>query len=161
MTKIALAVMMLFMFSFGANTEGFRDIKFGDSPLKDMVLEKHDKATNIKHYALKKDKFNIGEATLDSISYWYFDNKFMGSFMHFTGRGNFNLLKETLESKHGEPYRPNRYMDNYMWTGGNTRLAITYSDVRGSGMIMLMNIEMSNMSDAYKKDIAAKGASDL
>lgn len=159
--RLFVSIALFCSIVFGADADGFRDIKYGTSPINQMVKLSEDSTTNIKQFSLSNEKLNIGQANLDKITYWYFDNKFMGVFINFSGISNFNFLKETLESKYGVPTKPNRYMDNYMWFGGNTRLMINYSSIKNSGVIMLMNDEMVKNSEQYKKSLAAKSVNDL
>lgn len=159
--RVFVVLILCFNFMFGADSDGFRDIKWGDAPTKEMVISKYDATTNIKKYYLQNEKLSVGEASITGISYWFFDDKFMGAFMQFSGLSNFESLKSTLDAKFGNAHRPNKYLDDYMWMGGNTRVAIYYSKIKRSGMVMFVNDELAKQSDQYKKSIAAKAVNDI
>jgi len=161
MLKIILLILLYISQILGAEADGFRNVKWGDNPTKDMTITSQDSTTNIKKYFMSNDKMSVGEATITSISYWYFDNKFMGVFLQYNGMSNFTSLKATLESKYGSPHKPNRYIDYYMWIGGNTRVAIQYNKIKDDGIIMIMNDSLSKESEQYKKDLASKAVNDL
>lgn len=161
MFKIIFLQFVIVCSVFGADADGFRDIKWGDIPKKEMTMSKYDATTNIKKYYIQNEKLSVGDAQINAISYWYYDNKFMGVFIQYDKINNFSSLKSTLEAKFGTPYRPNRFMDDYMWMGGNTRVAIYYSKVKDSGTIMIINDEIAKLSDQYKKNNASKAVNDL
>lgn len=161
MFRIVFTCVFFALSSFGADTEGFRNLMWGNSPSKEMVLISNDKTTNISKYMVQNDKLNIGAAQIESIRYWFYDNKFMAVFISFNGLSNFNSIRSTLESKHGMPSKPNRYIDRYMWNGGNSTVAIQYSDISSEGMVMIVNQYLSNESESYKKTLASKAVNDL
>lgn len=148
----------------GAEADGFRDIKWGDAPRKNMTFWSHDSTRNIKTYTINNDKMSVGEASITSIYYWYFDNKFMGVYLQNYGLGDFNSLKATLEAKFGSSYKSNKstqYLDYYMWSGGNTEITMKYNNYSGEGEIIIMNNSFSKESEQYKKNLAAKAVKDL
>lgn len=159
--RILLSLIMLISMSFGADTEGFRDFKWGSAPTKSMILDSKDIHTNSKDYRIKNDKLSIATARLNYISYSFHNNKFMSVMMGYKGLGNFQVLKETLESKYGSAYQPNQFIDDYYWFGGNSTIAISYSEIKDGGSIYMVNTAIKEEAEQYKSKIAAKGASDL
>lgn len=158
---MALCIVATSCYLQAADTEGFRDMKWGDSPTKDMIIDSTEKTTNTKMYHLKNDKLNIGDAQLTGISYTYFDNKFMSTSIKFKGYANYSSIKSTLETKYGNSYRPNKYLEKYWWFGGNSTVGIIFSTVNDEGIVFIMNTQLSDQSELYKKNNSSNAAKDL
>ena len=108
---------------------------------------------------MNNDKKSIGEATITSIYYWYFDNKFMGVSLQCYGVGDYNSMKATLEAKFGSSKNP--YSNSYVWSGGNTEATMNYTNYTGEGEIRIMNNSLNKASEKYKKDLVSKAVQDL
>lgn len=161
MLKIFISLCVAGSVLFGADSEGFRDLKWGNQPTKNMILDGKDVHTNSKSYHIKNDKLTIATARLNYISYSFYNNKFMSVIIGYKGLGNFQVLKETLESKYGSAYQPNQFIDDYYWFGGNSTVAISYSEIKDGGSIYMVNTAIKEESEQYKSNLASKGVSDL
>lgn len=149
---------------YAADAEGFRDMKWGDSPSilgKKLILQSKNVTSNVSTYSIKDDKLEISTAKLSGIDYLYFDNKFYGVNLKMKGASNFSIVKDALTSKYGTPNRPNRYMEKYWWFGGNSIVGIIYNQVGDEATAIIENIDLMNQSDAYKKNVGSQGAKDL
>lgn len=156
---IGLLTMLL-----GADAEGFRDLKWGDSidqKTKIFIVKYKDLPSKSITYTKKNDKLEIATAKLSGIDYSFFDNKFEGVDIKFKGYTNFLSLKDTLTAKYGEPDRPNQFMDTYYWFGGNTIMGIVYNDISSEGSIFMNNQDLYNQKKQYQKDLASQGVKDL
>lgn len=161
MKKILLQLLITSMTLFSADTEGFRELKWGNSPTVSMQLDSINTYNNTKRYHIDSDRLNIGAAFLQRITYEFFDNKFMGVTITYQGFKNFQILIDTLEVKYGKAYRPNQSSDDYFWYGGNSYAYIKYDGRSDSGSIYIENRAIESQSKQYEKYISKKGVNDL
>jgi hypothetical protein len=162
--KKVILLLLIAIAMFGADSEGFRDLKWGEpfnQKTKDFIIKYNDLSSKTITYIKKNDKLEIATAKLLGIDYLFFDNKFEGVNIKFEGYSNFISLKDTLTAKYGEPSRPNQFMNTYYWFGGNTIMGIIYNDISGKGSIFMSNKALYDQQEQYKKDIASKGVKDL
>ena len=103
---------------------GFRGIAWGTlaSTLEaDLVLV--DDSPDVKYYTRLSEKYTLGEATLDRITYGFFRGRFYTALIQFHGLSNFQTISEALRQTFGPATQPNRYIDRFVW-GLNTSVVI-------------------------------------
>lgn len=162
--KVFLSIVIVGCSLYAADSEGFRDMKWGDSPNifdKQLIIESSDKASNTVTYIRKNDKLNIGTAKVEKISYRFFDKKLESVLISFKGYNNFSSLKSTLESKYSNPIQPNRYIETYMWDNDITAIFISYKSITDNGYIMMKNDSLHDQLEVYKVNMASQGVKDL
>jgi len=161
MLKKIVFLSALCMSMYGIESDGFRDIKWGSSPDalgKNINISHEDKPTKQKMITKNDDKLSISTAKLESINYRYFDEKLMGVLIIFKGYESFAVIKNAFEEKYGSPYKPNRYMEDYMWNNGNAMLEIQYSNRSNQGTALFVNKKIHDEEKAFATQLA-RGAS--
>ncbi|MEZ0295228.1 MAG: hypothetical protein ACAI35_02100 [Candidatus Methylacidiphilales bacterium] len=96
---------------------GFRGIKFGSAltDLKDLKLV--DDRGVIKTYSKKDDNLAIGTVKLESILYYFLDDKFYGVSL-FTDKTPDSLrLLDTATIAFGNSIKPDKDTEDYFWEG--------------------------------------------
>jgi len=159
--SIVILIMPASLLAFKNEPDGFRGIKWGTNinDLPNMVLHSVDEDLNFYHR--KNDKMIIGKADIQSIGYVFYKGRFCSVFIKFNDWSNFDILKETLWSIHGEAYRPNRFIDEYYWFWSDVSLGFDYSEISKKGIIIYNYEPITHQFNKEKKEIAKKGAGDL
>jgi hypothetical protein len=106
--------------------EGFRGISFGDDFSKWSPEMTFSSGTSEKTalYDRKGDKLTIGGAELKDLKYTFYAGKFSGMSAITLGSANKRALIDAFTAQFGNPVKPNRYMDRYLWNGTKAKVAI-------------------------------------
>ena len=146
MKLIFLGVTLLVMFATSfAQTfkfpEGFRGHLWGQSQneLGPSVVEVYSDRKKTA-FSIPDDKLKIGDAQLDSISYSFYEDQLYGVLILFKGNSNHRALLQALTENFGEPRRPNRYMEKYIWAN--------LDDIQKTGASSMIRLEFSAITKA-------------
>ena len=91
---------------------GFRDMKWGDLPKKDMiVLDDHE---DERSCMIKEDDLTLGGARVDKIVYRYFQARLSDVLVEIPA-SSASAVFQHLEKIWGKPSRPNRFIEDYFW----------------------------------------------
>jgi len=140
--------------------DGFRGIKWGTPPLRDMapyLLESPRFSGNIRLYIRKNDKLKIGGAILQSINYNFYKGKFYKIIISTQSSDNFEALKEVLFKKFG-PVEKNQEEGMWIWFGNITRAYLWYDESSETGHFVMSSIEISTQEEADKEQEVKEGA---
>jgi hypothetical protein len=142
--------------------DGFRGIKWGTNikNLKDMHPTGEQKQGD-RSYRRTGDKMSIGDASIQTITYTFYKDRFFSVFITYEGWTNFDSLKRTLFELYGQPSRPNQFMEEYHWWGAWVSVGFKYSEISKKGHIIYIYKSISAEREKDKKDSAKKGAADL
>jgi len=167
-TKLKAAVLTLLIITslnaqaYQNEPDGFRGIKWGTALQEneaEMSLVESGKTTN--YYQRKDDKMEIGAASLERLAYGYTGNQLSTVIISTEGYDNQQALIETLKAQFGRGYKPNRYMDTYLWQGPTTTIYLNCKSVRSSCSLIFSSKEMKDKEDAQRKAQAESAASDF
>ncbi len=149
----------------GKTKDGFRGLTWGmhiSKIVKELTYIKTDPSSGgVKKYTRKIDKLEIGGAKLKVIFYDFWQDKLIGVSIHFTGFTNYINLLQTAKKRFGHSYRPNRFMEKYIWHGQPTYRSIEFSKITKKGSMVMMSEELSEKMDAYDNQIAKEGQKDF
>jgi len=120
-------------FAFQNEPDGFRGLKWGDSPMGDMIFsyQKIDEYLDKGNvYYKSNDKPYIGSVKIYSIKYTFnlCNNQLYKVEANFSDEINYNILKVIFEDKFGKPTYINEGKDGYLlcWEGDKTFIGIWY-----------------------------------
>lgn len=139
----------------------FRNIPFGAdlSEITGTVLVK--KEAFFDFYKRKNEKLSIGSADIKTIYYGFFHNKLGTVKITFQGLTNFSLLEDTLIQEYGHGFKPQQYIDYYLWIGTKVDIGLEYNSISGSGTIWYFYKPITDEEARYRKEKSKAGASDL
>lgn len=163
--KFLFLFLFLLASCFSAEIEGFRDLKWGDSPDKLGKFKVIDKNINEKKLMCIKEKeqLMIGDVKLDGIQYVFFDNKLTRVDMNFSGQDSLLKIRKAFETKYQASWiQPNRYIEEYGFVGKDFNAILigcklSYKKCSAS----IVNNELSKEMYKYEDSVAKKGAKDL
>lgn len=161
---LCVTIILLFpnlLFAFQNEPEGFRGVKWGTNitELPDMVFQ--GSRGEKKLYFKKNDKMKIGDADIQSIGYFFYKEKFYNVLIEFSNLTNFVRIKETCDQLYGSGYRPNRFMEQYFWRGGNVTIFLHYNEISKEGMLSYQFKTIAEEEQADEKTNSKKAAGDL
>ena len=159
---LAISTLILFAedikYGFQNEPDGFRGLKWGDSPTEDMVC--FGKSLCFQStYERKGDKLGIGSATFDEI--WYKFNFYSCQFYeagsHFFGTDNYDILKVIFKGRFGEPTKTYEEYGSYtlQWIGKKTEIRLSYNPKQCEGFIVFksMKIYPESPEDNKQKEV--------
>ena len=96
----------------GGLKAGFRDMKWGDQPHKDMEIL--DDLGDEKFCRLVGDDLSWNGAPLDKIIYQYWGNRFSDAYIEIPTASADRVLKD-LNDGWGRPAQPNKFIEDFIW----------------------------------------------
>jgi hypothetical protein len=148
-------------FKPGSEPDGFRGIKWGTtlSSLSGMQYLRTDPSFGgIKIYLRKGDELTIGGANLKRIEYDFWKDKFYGVIVRTEDQENFDALKAAVFEKFGEGSQSNEFLEDYAWSGGQTRMNLNYNKISKKGILFVGSTEIQKQIEAKDKQKAKEGA---
>lgn len=186
MAKAALvlsAVLLLALtaeaFAFQNEPEGFRGLKWGGPPGKDMKYwGKSTEHDNTLWYKRKNDQLQIGNANLKDIFYLFYQEKFMAVVMDLAGgEKDYDSLVDVLNLKFGKGkeqgffWRMTTLFDDttaeLQWSGDITRITLykKWGDDSSKGKLEIESIQIIDQRKAdeerERQKAAEKGLDDF
>jgi len=135
MIKLVFAIFLACIFGQASaekvenELDGFRSIKWGDnikSNIKEMKFV--GKSKDKKYYTRKGDKMSIGGADLALIMYGYYQERLATVKIVTDTESNKYALLKAFESQFGNPYRPNEFIEYFLWRGEITTIFFDCSE---------------------------------
>lgn len=161
---IALTLFLLFsspVLAFLNEPDNFRGMKFGSDVSEFNELMYAAGSGDEKVYALRDEKLRIGNADLKNIAYVFYKGKFFGPVVTFEGLKNFTFLIETYRQQYGEPDKPNRFMNRYIWWGSGVSIYFRYEEITGKGSINYYYEPIRKIMKQDKENAAKSAKGDL
>ena len=126
---------------FQNEPDGFRGLKWGDTPTEDMRFFSQDSFFGNWYYR-EDDKLNIGNAKLRRIYYRFnlYSNQFYDIFITFVGEDNYDILKIIFEGKYGKPTQEDK--DSLYWIGDKARILLSFKFKEGKGSLSMASMEI-------------------
>ena len=146
---------------------GFRDTQWGSHPnsIPDLIERETGDKQDLVLYMRRGDKLQIGAASLDEIAYAFYKNRLYSVLINFSNYENFSRIKAAMFEKYGEGYRPNRYLNKYMWSraqiGDSTYIVFNYSDITKRGFIAYYSREVQQIKSDDEKAAAQNARHDF
>jgi hypothetical protein len=145
-----------------AEADGFRGLTWGTEfeTVKDVMtcVGKDSSFGGIDLCTRNGDELKIGGADLESIVYGFWQGRLSDVRISITGFSNYENLRAAMVERFGRPYKPNRYMDDYLWSGKVTTMSMRYNKVAGNGRVLMYSVETSAKQKEYSATNAKKGA---
>jgi hypothetical protein len=118
--------------------DDFRGIHWGDpvSGVKGMAAV--DDAVPVRYYHRAGDPLKLGAATLKTLRYGFYRDKFYSVLMEFEGAANFDKVRDHLLASYGEAARVTG--QSLQW--GDPKgffIRLKYSDVTHQGYVFYVN----------------------
>ncbi len=167
-TIILLSFMAEIAFAFQNEPEGFRDLKWGDSPAGDMELI--DSAINEMIYQRSNVKSHIGGVEFFKIDFIFLQKRvgscgceteesFVGVHLYFKGKENYDILKMLLRDRFGEEtYKGGIELE---WEGNKTIILLNYEFIfNGGELIFESNQLFKKLIDIDEKEQIEKAKDD-
>lgn len=138
---------------------GFRGVKFGTalSEFKDLSVDQdHGK---LKLYTKQGEDLKLGLATLSTIVYHFFDDKFYGVSVHTSDPAN----TQTLVAIAGTGFGPGAKLDpqNTIWQGETAWAQLSQNPGTGEGTLFVGDCELSRQLGQYEQQAAVDAAAQL
>ena len=138
--------------AFQNEPEGFRGLKWGDPPTKEMRFIRCDKYGQ-SLYDLPDEKLQIGDAEILHVTYCFFNDrdveKLMTVFVYFEGENNFKILETICNAKFGKSSQE-RYQ-KLIWASPKTIVILSYDRSYGKLGDGILLLDYVLISDAYHK----------
>jgi hypothetical protein len=96
----------------GGMKPGFRDMKWGDQPPKEM--EVLDEQAEQKFCRLEHDNLTWSDAPVDKIVYLFWSNRFSDVHIEIPTASADRILKD-LNDGWGRPEQPNKFIEDFLW----------------------------------------------
>jgi hypothetical protein len=80
---------------------------------------------NVAYYRKKGESLTFGQADAVKIAYRYYKDQFSAGVVQTFGANNKTALLATLHRMHGEPLRPRKRVEQYMWQGNEASIVLT------------------------------------
>lgn len=129
-------------FAFQNEPEGFRGLKWGDSPIPKMeLLRKQDEWMSF--YRNPGDKLELGDAKLYMVLYQFYTpsnatvRRLMGVGLYFKDKENFDILETICKVKFGEPTSEGFY--ELAWMSLEASVILNYDSIDEYGYLALGN----------------------
>lgn len=144
-------------FKPGSEPDGFRGIKWGQSPstVGELVYQASDGGIDL--YTRKDDELKMGAAELELILYYFWQDKFCDVMITTKGFLNWNYFKAVVFEKFGEGYQDNKYIEEYMWWGEKTWMMLKHDEVSKRGVLYMFSTDIFKQKEEWKKEQVKKG----
>lgn len=108
------------VFAFQNEPDGFRGLKWGDPPGKDMKIYGFGRDFDITIYTRRNDKMQIGDAELRSIYYVFYEGRFMAvEISPYHWPDDYLSLRDVVMLKFGDAavIEGGRLVERITWSG--------------------------------------------
>ncbi len=136
---------------------GFRDLEWGTNinSIDGMRVAQEEDGGMSKTCVRDDEKLQIGGAKLESIAYYFWNDKLESVLIIARGYRNCERLKETTFQAFGMPCQ--LFRDHYCWRGEKTNITLSFTD-SDFGILLLSSIEVNEQRETYELELAKKGA---
>lgn len=149
-------------YTYQNEPDGFRGIKWGTEfdTVKDQLTFAYldDSYGGINVYTKNNDDMSIGSASLESVQYCFWQNKFVMANINVVGINNWFGVKDSLKAKFGQGFQSNRYIEDYTWIGNTTIISSKYSEIEKKAKITFVSWNSYQQMEAWDAKQAAEGA---
>ena len=163
LTILLLAVSLLASASLDAaafenEPIGFRGMRWDTSLLKVPGLVLAEKDGQIKSYTKTGDVLTLGGATLDSLEYTYYRDKFYSVYITFNNPVNYDALKKYTFEVYGQgESESNMWQKKWWWLGEDVNIRLEYSMVMREGTLCFTYLPLYQQVEAARLEAARGG----
>ncbi|GMR20562.1 MAG: hypothetical protein BMS9Abin36_1158 [Gammaproteobacteria bacterium] len=140
---------------------GFRGAKWGMniSSNPQMILKSSKKYEKV--YIRKDDKLSIGNAKLKRLVYFTYKDKFSSVLITTKGIANRRALIDAFQANFGKGYKPNKYINEYLWEGSTSTVFITCNSFNKTCTATIGSTLIANKKKNDAKEAAKAAGSDF
>jgi hypothetical protein len=113
-----------------------RGIKWGTEYHELKGFTRVSTQSPLDYYRKEDEEMTLGDARLEMVVYVFFEKKLCGAVLNFKSSPNFQIIKTALFDRYGKGHQPNRYKDQYRWSGTKVAITLEYDDVTQKGKVM-------------------------
>ena len=149
------------VFGFQNSPDGFRGLKWGDSPsaMGNYNLETKDD-DYLKIYSRPDDKMSLGVVPLDMLKYVFCVDRLMGISIRINSK-HFVDMKQILITQYGEPFQKNKYIEKYYWLDNNAFIEFENFRAREYCELRISSLAEVKLMDKVQKERAQMAADDF
>lgn len=156
------SITICFADTYKNEQDGFRDLKWGSSfaDVKDSMeyVRTDPSYGGILIYKRATDELTIGAGRATTIEYLYWQEKLYGVKISVDGYTSWSGIHTALQERFGSGYKPNRYMEDYMWFGDKTIIESEYKEILRKGYFHFVSKVVSDNAEQWKANKAKEGA---
>jgi len=161
---LTIAILILLLpnsgLTFQNEPDGFRSLKWGDPPARNMRFVGKEKDELII-YKVSNERLSLGDAKFHTILYSFYGQpkRFMVVGLYFQGKKNFELLKDICKTKFGKP--TGRGFFEFTWEGQIAFVFLIHRLVDDDGYLTLgSTIIFTEYTESKKKRQAKEAEKD-
>lgn len=158
---LVLAVFLILVLTAGAfafqnEPEGFRGLKWGDSPTEDMQQVGQLEGA----YFRLTDKMFLGDVELYLIGYRFYQQRFMSVALYFNGEDNYDLLEMICKERYGTSALTRGFY-KLKWIGQASFVMLQYDFADEKGFLAISSTPLAfEQLEAQNKQQAEKAKGD-
>ena len=122
--------------AFQNEPDDCRGIKWGTNYDELKGFTKVPTQGSLDYYTKKNEEMTFGDARLDMVVYVFYEKEFCGVVLNFKSSPNFQIVKTTLFDWYGKGRQPNKYKDEYRWSGTSVAVTLEYDDITQKGTVI-------------------------
>jgi len=129
-------------FTFQNEPDGFRGLKWGDPPTKEMIYHPNLLGTGgTKVYTRPKDEMYVENIQFDFIAYLYDKSeRFTMAVLRFSEEKKFDLLKNICRERFG--IETKKEIQKLTWQGSKTAIVLAYDISKREGELSFVSLEV-------------------
>lgn len=140
---------------------GFKDMTF-DKPISEFKgLKLVEDGGNSKYYQRDKEDLKVGDYILDKIVYSFYKGKLSGIYITTKGLTNSRGFLDILKKAYGNPFKGNRYIERYLWSGDVVALMYSENSLTHDADISIINKQISAIENNDKNQSDNEAVKDL
>jgi len=125
-------------------SEGFRGINWGDHINTLSGIKKIGTREKIDIYVKERETLQIDGTRVETIEYYFYNQRLMGAHVIFEGFFNFNALKKFMFNAYGPGKKKNYFLENYIWLTTSLLIELNYTTHTNSGFILFCYLPLWN-----------------
>jgi len=148
-------------YSFQNEPDGFRGIKWGTdiTTLKGMEFLSIDPSIGgIKKYKKTNEELKLGGATLRSVEYSFWREKFCSITVETEGSVNWGGLRDACIEKFGKGLQTNEVNNKFIWLGNIAEIRLDYHESSKKGSLNILSKNFKDQMLSADKQKAKDGA---
>jgi hypothetical protein len=144
---------------FTDTADNFRGIKFGAPASSVKGLKPEENRGTLRLYTRPGDKLAFGPTKLDTIIYYFWEDKFVGVSMHTEGMHNTSMLQRTAQTLFGKGKQPDG--DHEIWEGKAVTIHYGDNPVTWQGELHIRSNQLEKDMETAVSKTASEAMKDL
>ena len=168
--KTATLLLLIILSSFVVHAQnlktlddknGFREYKFGmgHQDIPNLKLVSEDTVTHTSFYEKTDEKLTIGDATVESIGYGFYNDRLYNVLIKTKGLLNSRAVLSVMEGLYGKGEQSNQFIEKYFWLGGVVNAFYSQNSITNDAQIYFGSLPIveERKKDAEARAKKAKG----